>query len=252
MPNNLYAAWISDIFTDVLTDEEAYDGLDLVLLFQVHDMDSDDFASISLSDTSILLLHNAALQENSNVYNPVDGFQFTVALIIQKRSISCSKCASRFKVKVGEDLDDICKCRFIQEMIGLDKIMMLDANQQWEIKEAKEWVTKPADFKPRWIKEPSFPEGHATISKLRAALVRCSFGRLQVLTFFFFPLHCHNRVIFNQLLHTKALSSLQMDSCKLGCMNENLPVLLIVQSKALQNTAAMRKSFSLHSPSQSD
>ncbi|KAM9572863.1 LOW QUALITY PROTEIN: mitochondrial enolase superfamily member 1 [Guaruba guarouba] len=214
MPNNLYAAWISDIFTDVLTDEEAYDGLDLVLLFQVYDMDSDDFASISLSDTSILLLHNAALQENSNVYNPADGFQFTAALIIQKRSISCSKCASRFNVK------------------------MLDANQQWEIKEAIEWVTKPADFKPRWIKEPSFPEGHVTISK--------------VLTFFFFPLHCHNRVIFNQLLHTKALSSLQMDSCKLGCVNENLPVLLIVQSKALQNTAAMRKSFSLHSPSQSD
>lgn len=38
------------------------------------------------------------------VYNPMDGFQFTAALIIQKRSISCSKYASRFKVKVGADL----------------------------------------------------------------------------------------------------------------------------------------------------
>ncbi|KAM4684545.1 LOW QUALITY PROTEIN: mitochondrial enolase superfamily member 1 [Amazona ochrocephala] len=165
MPNSLYSAWISDIFTDVLTDEEAYEEIYILLQY-----------------------------------------------------------ASRFKVKVGANLDDICRCRFIQEMIVLDKIMMLDANQQWEIKEAIEWVTKPADFKPQWIKEPSFPEGHATISKVLALL---GIG-----------------VQSEHLLYTKALSSLQMDSCKLGCVNENLPVLLMVQSKAPQNTAAMRKSFS--------
>lgn len=50
---------------------------------------------------------------------------------------------------------------------------MLVANQQWEIKEAIEWVTKPAEFKPSWIKEPTFPDedihiqmGLATISKV--------------------------------------------------------------------------------------
>lgn len=49
---------------------------------------------------------------------------------------------------------------------------MLDANKQWEIKEAIEWVTKPSEFKPLWIKEPTFPDedmpfqtGHANISK---------------------------------------------------------------------------------------
>lgn len=46
---------------------------------------------------------------------------------------------------------------------------MLDANQRWEVKEAIEWVTKLAEFKPLWIEEPTSPDdilGHATIAKV--------------------------------------------------------------------------------------
>ncbi|KAM9643121.1 LOW QUALITY PROTEIN: mitochondrial enolase superfamily member 1, partial [Morphnus guianensis] len=155
-----------------------------------------------------------------------------------------------FRVKVGADLqDDICRCRFVGEMIGPDKIMMLDANKQWEIKEATAWVTKPSEFKPLWIKEPTFPDddmpfqtGHATISKALALL------EIGVAT----REHYHSRVIFKQLLQADALSYLQIDSCRLGSVNENLSVLLMAkkfQSKALQNAATMRKSFSPHPPS---
>lgn len=72
------------------------------------------------------------------------------------------------------------------------------------------------------------------------------------LNFLFFPMHCHNRVIFKQVLQAKAWSYLQIDSCRLRSVNENLSVLLMAkkfQSKALQNEAAMRKSFCPHSPS---
>ncbi|KAM6087637.1 LOW QUALITY PROTEIN: mitochondrial enolase superfamily member 1 [Chlamydotis macqueenii] len=178
--------------------------------------------------------------------------QVTAALIIQKWSVSCSKYESRFKVKVGADpQDDTCRCRLI-EMIGPGKIMMLDANQKWKIKEAIEWVTKPAEFKPLWIKKPTFPDedmhvqmGHATIPKALALL------GIGVAT----KEHCHNRTIFKQFVQAKALSYLQIDSCRLGSVSENLSVLLIAkkfQSKALQNEAAMRKSFFPHPPSQSD
>ncbi|KAM9302554.1 LOW QUALITY PROTEIN: mitochondrial enolase superfamily member 1 [Morus bassanus] len=156
-----------------------------------------------------------------------------------------SKYASGFKVKVGAALqDDICRCRFI-EIIGPDKIMMLDANQQWEIKEAIEWVT--TEFKPSWIK-PTFPDedmyvqmGYATIPKA-LALLGIGMATRE---------HCHNGVIFKQLLQAKALSYLQIDSCRLGSVNENLSVLLMAKrlwSKALQNAAGMRKSFSPHPP----
>ncbi|XP_071661599.1 mitochondrial enolase superfamily member 1 [Patagioenas fasciata] len=109
---------------------------------------------------------------------------------------------------------------------------MLDAKQLWEINGVRELITKPAEFKPLWIEEPTFPDevmyvqmGHTIISKL------CTF----------FPLHCHSRVIFKQLLQAKVLSCLQIDSCRLESVNENLSVLLMAkkfQSKALQNATA--------------
>ncbi|KAM6135459.1 mitochondrial enolase superfamily member 1 [Pterocles gutturalis] len=124
--------------------------------------------------------------------------------------------------------------------------LMLDANQQWEIKEAIEWVTKPSEFKSLWIRELTFSDedmhiqmGHATISMTSG------------LNFLFFPLRCHHRVIFKQLLQAKALSYLQIDSCRLGSVNENLSVLLMARKfqNKFQNAVAMRKSFSPHIPS---
>ncbi|KAM6444410.1 mitochondrial enolase superfamily member 1 [Rhynochetos jubatus] len=118
--------------------------------------------------------------------------------------------AEQFKLKVGADLqDDICRCRSIREKIGLDKIMMLDANLQWEIKEAVQWVTKPAEYKPSLIKKPVFADE---------------------------DIHVQMGLIFKQLLQAKALSYLQIDSCSLGSVNENLSVLVMAkkfQSKAL-------------------
>uniref|UniRef100_A0A8C5V265 Mitochondrial enolase superfamily member 1 n=1 Tax=Microcebus murinus TaxID=30608 RepID=A0A8C5V265_MICMU len=116
---------------------------------------------------------------------------------------------TRFKVKVGADVqDDVRRCRLIRDMIGPDKTLMMDANQRWDVPEAVEWMSKLAEFKPLWIEEPTSPDdilGHAAISK------------------------CHNRVIFKQLLQANALQFLQIDSCRLGSVNENLSVLLMAK-----------------------
>uniref|UniRef100_A0A803T9L5 Mitochondrial enolase superfamily member 1 n=1 Tax=Anolis carolinensis TaxID=28377 RepID=A0A803T9L5_ANOCA len=130
---------------------------------------------------------------------------------------------TRFKVKVGADLqDDIRRCRLVREMIGPENILMLDANQRWEVEEAIEWVTKLAEFKPLWIEEPTSPDdvlGHATISKALALLgIGVATGE-----------QCHNRVVFKQLLQAQALSYVQIDSCRLGSVNENLSVLLMAK-----------------------
>nr|XP_008533531.1 PREDICTED: mitochondrial enolase superfamily member 1 isoform X6 [Equus przewalskii] len=130
---------------------------------------------------------------------------------------------TRFKVKVGADLqDDIRRCRLIRNTIGPEKTLMMDANQRWDVPEAVEWMSKLAEFKPLWIEEPTSPDdilGHAAISK---ALVPLGIG---VAT----GEQCHNRVIFKQLLQAKALQFLQIDSCRLGSVNENLSVLLMAK-----------------------
>uniref|UniRef100_A0A2I3ME42 Mitochondrial enolase superfamily member 1 n=1 Tax=Papio anubis TaxID=9555 RepID=A0A2I3ME42_PAPAN len=130
---------------------------------------------------------------------------------------------TRFKVKVGADLqDDVRRCQIIRDMIGPEKTLMMDANQRWDVPEAVEWMSKLAKFKPLWIEEPTSPDdilGHAAISK---ALVPLGIG---IAT----GEQCHNRVIFKQLLQAKALQFLQIDSCRLGSVNENLSVLLMAK-----------------------
>ncbi|XP_030068832.1 mitochondrial enolase superfamily member 1 isoform X1 [Microcaecilia unicolor] len=130
---------------------------------------------------------------------------------------------TRFKVKVGADLpDDIRRCKLIREMIGPDNLLMLDANQRWDVQEAIDWVSKLAEFKPLWIEEPTSPDdilGHATISKALAPLeIGIATGE-----------QCHNKVMFKQFLQAKALHYLQIDSCRLGSVNENLSVLLMAK-----------------------
>uniref|UniRef100_A0A7N9AVN6 Mitochondrial enolase superfamily member 1 n=1 Tax=Mastacembelus armatus TaxID=205130 RepID=A0A7N9AVN6_9TELE len=114
---------------------------------------------------------------------------------------------TKFKVKVGADLeDDKRRCRLIRQMIGPSNTLMIDANQRWDVAEAICWVSSLAEFKPLWIEEPTSPDdilGHAAISK------------------------CHNRVMFKQFLQASALQFLQIDSCRLGSVNENLAVLLM-------------------------
>ncbi|XP_035271586.1 mitochondrial enolase superfamily member 1 isoform X1 [Anguilla anguilla] len=128
---------------------------------------------------------------------------------------------TRFKVKVGEDLqDDVRRCALIRQIIGPSSTLMIDANQRWDVGEAVTWVTRLAEFKPLWIEEPTSPDdilGHATISKALAPLgIGVATGE-----------QCHNRVMFKQFLQASALQFVQIDSCRLGSVNENLAVLLM-------------------------
>ena len=97
---------------------------------------------------------------------------------------------------------------------------MIDANQKWDVDEAIACVTELAPFNPWWIEEPTSPDdvlGHATIAKaVRPMGVGVATGE-----------HCSNRIIFKQLLQAKAIDFCQIDSCRLGGVNENLAVMLM-------------------------
>ncbi|KAM9827794.1 mitochondrial enolase superfamily member 1 [Neosynchiropus ocellatus] len=128
---------------------------------------------------------------------------------------------TKFKVKVGADLqDDTRRCGLVRQMIGPDNILMIDANQRWDVDEAISWVKSLAQFKPLWIEEPTSPDdilGHAAISKALAPLgIGVASGE-----------QCHNRVMFKQFLQASALQFVQIDSCRLASVNENLAVLLM-------------------------
>jgi L-fuconate dehydratase len=126
---------------------------------------------------------------------------------------------SHFKIKVGRDLrDDMRRAAIIREEIGPDRKLMLDANQIWDVNEAIESMRSLARFDPWWIEEPTSPDdvlGHATIARAIAP-IGVATGE-----------HCQNRVLFKQFLQAKAIRFCQIDSCRLGGVNEVLAVLLM-------------------------
>ena len=127
------------------------------------------------------------------------------------------------KIKVGRDLDDdIRRCRIIREEIGDGRKLSVDANQVWEVPQAITWMRQLAPFRPLWIEEPTSPDdvlGHAAIaSALRPLGIGVATGE-----------HCHNRVMFKQFLQAKAIDYCQIDSCRLGGVNEILAVYLLAR-----------------------
>ncbi len=124
-----------------------------------------------------------------------------------------------FKIKVGGDIsDDVRRAAIVREEIGPQRKLMLDANQQWDVTEAIENIRQLAQFDPWWIEEPTSPDdvlGHAKIAKAIAP-IGIATGE-----------NCPNRVVFKQLMQADAIKFCQIDSCRLGGVNEVLTVLLL-------------------------
>jgi L-fuconate dehydratase len=126
---------------------------------------------------------------------------------------------THIKMKVGSDLqDDIRRATIIREEIGSDMKLMMDANQKWDVGQAIANMKALARFNPWWIEEPTSPDdilGHATIRKAIAP-IKVATGE-----------HCQNRVIFKQLLQAGAIHFCQIDSARVGGVNENLAIILM-------------------------
>ena len=125
---------------------------------------------------------------------------------------------SMIKLKVGGDInDDRRRMALAREAVGALPIA-IDANQRWEVSEAVEWVNQLAEFNPYWIEEPTSTDdvlGHADIRK-GVAPVRVATGEAVA-----------SRIIFKQLLQAGAIDVLQLDSTRVGGVNENIAILLL-------------------------
>ena len=128
---------------------------------------------------------------------------------------------THFKIKVGRNLaDDVRRAGIVRAEIGNSpaRKLMLDANQVWDVPQAIESMRELARFDPWWIEEPTSPDdilGHAAIARAIAP-IGVATGE-----------HCHNRVMFKQLMQANAIRFCQIDSCRLGGVNEVIAVLLL-------------------------
>jgi len=99
---------------------------------------------------------------------------------------------------------------------------MTDANQVWEVGQAIEWMQALAEFQPWWIEEPTSPDDVLGHKAIREALkqfdhpIGVATGEM-----------CQNRILFKQFLTADAIDFVQIDSARLGGVNEILSVMLM-------------------------
>ena len=126
---------------------------------------------------------------------------------------------THFKVKVGgKPEDDLRRLSAVRAAIGPEHKLMIDSNQRWDVDEAIARIKELSHLNLWWAEEPTHPDdvlGHARIAKAIAP-VGVATGE-----------HAANRVIFKQLLQANAITFCQIDSCRLGGVNENLAVMLM-------------------------
>ncbi|KAF7308271.1 MR-MLE domain-containing protein [Mycena chlorophos] len=99
-------------------------------------------------------------------------------------------------------------------------VLMVDANQVWDVQQAIDYVKGLEEIKPWFIEEPTAPDdilGHAAIRKaLKPYGIGVATGE-----------HAHNRMVFKQLLQAEAIDVCQIDSCRLAGVSEVLAVLFM-------------------------
>ena len=129
------------------------------------------------------------------------------------------------KLKVGRDLeDDIRRLRIASEELGPDRVLMIDANQVWEVDQAIDWVGQLAFASPYFIEEPTSPDDIAGHKRIREAVapVKVATGEM-----------CQNRIVFKQMIAGGAIDVVQIDACRMGGLNEVLGVQLMAAKYGL-------------------
>ncbi|MPY56130.1 L-fuconate dehydratase [Streptomyces spongiae] len=126
---------------------------------------------------------------------------------------------TQIKLKVGASLeDDVRRMRTARETVGDSIRIAVDANQRWDVQPAIDWMRELAPYDPYWIEEPTSPDdilGHAAVREA-VSPIKVATGE-----------HIANRVVFKQLLQAGAVDVVQIDSARVGGVNENIAILLL-------------------------
>ncbi|KDE08352.1 mandelate racemase [Microbotryum lychnidis-dioicae p1A1 Lamole] len=156
---------------------------------------------------------------------------------------------NHFKVKVGDNVDDdLRRLALVRSIIDDPKecagrktpapetikgknagptgsVLMIDANQVWDVKQAVDYCHSLAVHRPWFIEEPTAPDdvlGHASIRMQLKGVMGVATGE-----------HAHNRMVFKQLLQAEAIDVCQIDSCRMSGVNEILMVLLMAAKRGV-------------------
>jgi L-fuconate dehydratase len=131
-----------------------------------------------------------------------------------------------FKLKVGsaDESRDLRRAAMLRGIVGEAGILMFDANQHWNLTDARRMCRALAQFEPLWIEEPTHPDdvyAHVVLAR-EIAPVRIAAGE-----------HIPNRVLFKNFLHYGGVHFVQADCTRLAGISEFLTVSLMAKKFGL-------------------
>jgi len=163
---------------------------------------------------------NTILKEGYPSYTTAAGWLgYSDEKIIELLEEYMSRGWRHFKIKVGNDLEaDVKRLELIRNTVGSEISIMVDANQQWSVQQSIKHINAYKKFNLLFVEEPTSPDDVLGFTKIKKAIgdVRLATGEA-----------CGGRIMFKQFLESGAMNVCQIDSCRLGSINEILTVLLM-------------------------
>ncbi|MDC0194815.1 fuconate dehydratase [Alphaproteobacteria bacterium] len=163
---------------------------------------------------------NLVLEEGYPSYTTAAGWLgYSDEKIVSLLNEYMSRGWSHFKIKVGLDLEaDVKRLELIRNIIGKERSIMVDANQQWSVQQSIEHINAYKKFDLLFVEEPTSPDDVLGFAKIKKSVGDVSLATGEA---------CSGRIMFKQFLESGAMNVCQIDSCRLGSINEILTVLLM-------------------------
>ena len=135
-----------------------------------------------------------------------------------RKAIDHGFTAMKLKVGSADSERDIRRAFLVRETAGDQAIIMLDANQQWNLPQAVQICNQLQDMNPYWIEEPTHPDdisAHVHLAQ-KIAPMKIALGE-----------HVPNRVVFKNYLQAGAMHYNQVDAVRVGGISEFISISLM-------------------------
>ena len=142
------------------------------------------------------------------------------------------------KVKIGrpDPADDFARVAAVRALVGDSVDLMLDANMGWSPEQALDRGRQLAEYRPRWLEEPSPPEavdGHAMLA--RSLPMPIAVGE-----------SLHSVEEFRRYIEGQAVGVVQIDPVTNGGITPALVVLRLADAAGLQTSSHYTDELSTH------
>lgn len=161
------------------------------------------------------------------IYNTHAGWlNYSVEQLVDEAARLLDRGYVALKMKVGlEDTgEDVRRVEAVRRAIPDDVLLMVDANQKWDLQQAKLAIRSFDGLRLSWVEEPLHPDdirGHASLH--RRATIPVALGE-----------HVYTTHAFRDYVEGDAVDIVQVDVCRIGGVTPWLEV------AALANTANLR------------